>query len=221
MRIILLGSPGAGKGTQGKFLTHYFHIPQIATGDMLRSAVQAGTPLGKQVKAMMDAGQLIADELIIQLVKKRIHESDCENGFLLDGFPRTVAQADALQYEGINIDYVIEIAVDDLEVIKRLSGRWSHPGSGRTYHTLYHPPRIPGFDDVMGEPLTQRPDDHEETVWQRLKVYHQQTKPLIAYYQNFPHEKNNKKITEYIRVDGSEPVAEVQKKILSLLKVTA
>lgn len=216
MRIILLGSPGAGKGTQGKLLAKYFHIPQIATGDMLRTAIAAGTPLGQQVKEIMDAGHLVSDELIIQLVKNRIHESDCANGFLLDGFPRTVAQADALLAEGM-IDYVVEIAVDEDEVIKRLSGRWSHTASGRVYHMLYNPPKTAGKDDITGESLVQRIDDHEETVRERLSVYHRQTEPLIIYYKNY----SSHKALHYIRVDGSEPVEMVHQKIVSLLKAVA
>ena len=192
MRIILLGSPGAGKGTQSKLLAAHFHIPQIATGDMLRTAIQAATPLGRQIKVMMDSGRLVPDSLMIQLVKDRIHQSDCAKGYLLDGFPRTMAQADALRQDGVLIDYVIEIAIDEEEVIKRLSGRWTHPASGRTYHTLYNSPATSGKDNLTGEPLIQRPDDQEETVRQRLKVYHQQTEPLIAYYKNEAQEKNQR-----------------------------
>lgn len=218
MRIILLGSPGAGKGTQSKLLSSHFHIPQIATGDMLRSAIQAGTPLGRQVQEIMDSGRLVPDELIIQLVKDRIHQSDCAKGYLLDGFPRTVAQADALQNDGIVIDYVVEIAVDEVEIIKRLSGRWVHPASGRVYHTLYNPPTKPGIDDTTGEPLTQRPDDQEETVRQRLSVYHRQTEPLITYYKNYSSEKSKTQAPRYVRVDGDKPVEEVQQQILAALK---
>ncbi|HSW71645.1 MAG TPA: adenylate kinase, partial [Gammaproteobacteria bacterium] len=177
MRMILLGSPGAGKGTQSKLLASHFHIPQIATGDMLRRAIQAETALGRQVKSIMDSGRLVPDPLMIQLVKDRIHQTDCAKGYILDGFPRTVAQADALVQDGVFIDYVIEIAVDEEEIIKRLSGRWTHPASGRAYHLLYNPPTIPGKDDLSGEPLIQRPDDQEETVRKRLQVYHQQTEP--------------------------------------------
>jgi adenylate kinase len=216
--MILLGSPGAGKGTQSKLLSSHFHIPQIATGDMLRTAIQAGTPVGRQVQEIMDSGRLVPDELIIQLVKDRIHQSDCVKGYLLDGFPRTVAQADALQQDGVVIDYVIEIAVDEAEVIKRLSGRWVHPASGRVYHTLYNPPAKPGIDDVTGEALTQRPDDHEDTVRQRLSVYHRQTEPLITYYKNYSEQKNKTQVPQYIRVDGDKPVEEVQQQILSALK---
>jgi len=217
MRIILLGSPGAGKGTQSKLLAAHFHIPQIATGDMLRTAIQAATPLGRQIKVTMGSGRLVPDSLMIQLVKDRIHQSDCAKGYLLDGFPRTIAQADALRQDGVLIDYVIEIAVDEEEVIKRLSGRWTHPVSGRTYHTLYNSPVTSGKDDLTGEPLVQRPDDQEETVRQRLKVYHQQTEPLIAYYKKEAQEKNQK-APHYLRIDGNKSVNEVQEEILSALK---
>jgi len=216
MRIILLGSPGAGKGTQAKLLSQRFNIPQIATGDMLRTAIKGATPLGQQVKEIMDAGRLVSDELIIKLVKARLHEPDCANGCLLDGFPRTVAQADALIQDGVHIDYVIQIAVDDQEVINRLNGRWTHPGSGRVYHTVFHPPKVPGKDDLTGEPLIQRPDDHEDTIRQRLAVYHSQTEPLISYYKNFK-DKDVAHAPKYVRVDGSESVEEVQKRILSIL----
>lgn len=218
MRIILLGSPGAGKGTQSKLLSAHFHIPQISTGDMLRNATRAGTQLGLQVKEIMDSGRLVPDDLMIQLVKDRIHQSDCAKGFLLDGFPRTVAQADALQQDGVAIDYVIEIAVDEAEVIKRLSGRWTHPASGRAYHTLYNPPVNPGKDDLTGEPLIQRPDDHEEAVRQRLGIYHRQTEPLISYYKNYSKENHNSPVPQYLRIDGSQPVDEVHRQILAALK---
>lgn len=213
MRIILLGPPGAGKGTQSKLLAEHFHIPQISTGDMLRSAIQARTSLGKQVKNIMDAGQLVTDDIIIELVKERIYQNDCANGFLLDGFPRTVAQADALLKEGITIHSVIEIAVPEEEIIMRLSGRWVHPASGRVYHTILNPPKMAGKDDITGEELVQRQDDREETVRQRLKVYRQQTEPLIVYYKNFPQSKQNG--PNYIEIDGSESVDKVHQKILS------
>lgn len=218
MRIILLGSPGAGKGTQSKLLSAHFQIPQIATGDMLRAAIRAGSALGLKVKEIIDSGKLVPDELIIQLVKDRIQQSDCAKGFLLDGFPRTVNQADALRQDGILIDYVIEIAVDEEEVIKRLSGRWTHPASGRVYHLQYNPPSQPGKDDLTGEPLTQRPDDQEDTVRQRLHVYRQQTEPLIAYYKTYCQEKGKGPAPRYLRIDGSKPVNEVQQQILSLLR---
>ncbi len=183
MRIILLGAPGAGKGTQAQYITEKYGIPQISTGDMLRAAVKAGTPLGIKAKTVMDAGQLISDEIIIGLVKERIAESDCEKGFLFDGFPRTIPQADALKEAGVKIDYVVEIDVKDEEIVKRMSGRRVHPGSGRTYHVIFNQPKVEGKDDVTGEDLVQRVDDSEETVRERLKVYHDQTAPLITYYK--------------------------------------
>ncbi|HVY53762.1 MAG TPA: adenylate kinase [Gammaproteobacteria bacterium] len=216
MRIILLGSPGAGKGTQSKLLAQHFSIPQISTGDMLRAAIQANSPLGQQVKSIMDAGKLVPDELIIQIVKNRLNEPDCQRGFLLDGFPRTVGQADALSQAGIKIDYIVEIAVPEEEIIKRLCGRWTHAGSGRVYHEVYNPPKVKGLDDVTGEPLTQRQDDQEETIRHRLQVYRQQTEPLIAYYHRLA--ENETDSTQYIKVDGSQSVDEVQKQILSALK---
>jgi len=218
MRIILLGSPGAGKGTQSKLLSSYFHIPQISTGDILRAAIQAGTAVGRQVKEMMDAGQLVPDELIIQIVKDRIQLADCAKGYLLDGFPRTVAQAEALRKDGIIIDYVIEIAIDEEEAVKRLSGRWTHAASGRAYHTLYNPPAVAGKDDVTGEALEQRLDDHEDTVRRRLEVYHKQTEHLIAYYKYFKENNIKTQAPMYLRVDGGKPVEEVQQDILLHLK---
>ncbi|MDD4893244.1 MAG: adenylate kinase, partial [Candidatus Rickettsiella isopodorum] len=185
MRIILLGAPGAGKGTQAKFLTAYYHIPQISTGDMLRYAVSQGTPVGLQAKALMDSGQLISDKVIIELVEARIQQPDCINGFLFDGFPRTLPQAEAIRANGILIDFVIEIKVEDDEIVKRLSGRRIHLDSGRIYHILYNPPKIPNKDDVTGEELIQRKDDTEATVRERLRIYHQQTKPLLCYYKEW------------------------------------
>jgi adenylate kinase len=182
MRVILLGAPGAGKGTQANYIREKFHIPQISTGDMLRAAVKAGTELGRAAKSIMDAGGLISDDIIINLVKERIKEADCAEGFLFDGFPRTIPQAQAMKDAGIPIDYVVEIDVADTEIINRMSGRRVHPGSGRTYHTLFNPPKVEGRDDVTGEELVQRPDDVEDTVIKRLNVYHDQTKPLVEYY---------------------------------------
>ncbi|MBD3822441.1 MAG: adenylate kinase, partial [Thiotrichales bacterium] len=182
MKFILLGAPGAGKGTQAQFLTKQFNIPQISTGDMLRAAIKAGTDLGKQAKSFMDAGKLVTDEIIIGLVKERIQEADCANGFLLDGFPRTVPQADALKAAGVAIDAVIEIDVPDSEIVNRMAGRRVHPGSGRTYHLVYNPPKVEGKDDETGEDLIQRDDDQENVVLDRLKVYHDQTAPLVDYY---------------------------------------
>lgn len=182
MRLILLGAPGAGKGTQANFIKDKFGIPQISTGDMLRAAIKAGTPLGLAAKQVMDAGNLVSDDIIINLVKERIKEADCVNGFLFDGFPRTIPQAQAMRDAGIKIDYVVEIDVPDSEIVKRMSGRRVHPASGRTYHVVFNPPKVEGRDDVTGEDLVQRPDDAEDTVIKRLNVYHDQTKPLVEYY---------------------------------------
>jgi adenylate kinase len=185
MRIILLGAPGAGKGTQATFIKEHFNIPQISTGDMLRAAVKAGTPLGLEAKSYMDSGGLVPDAVIIGLVSERIKEADCKNGFLFDGFPRTIPQADAMKEAGVMIDYVVEIDVPDSAIVERMSGRRSHPESGRTYHIKFNPPKIDGKDDVTGEDLIQREDDKEETVKKRLEVYHDQTKPLVNYYANW------------------------------------
>ena len=214
MKIILLGAPGAGKGTQAGFLTKRYNIPQISTGDMLRGAIKAGTELGKMAKAAMDAGKLVTDEIIIGLVKDRIKEDDCKNGFLLDGFPRTIAQADALKNAGVEIDAVIEIDVPDAEIVKRMSGRRAHLASGRTYHVVFNPPKVEGKDDVTGEDLVQRDDDKEEVVLDRLKVYHEQTKPLIGYYK-----EQADKIASlmYITVDGTADISEVEAAIVSKL----
>ena len=184
MRLILLGAPGAGKGTQATFICQKYGIPQISTGDMLRAAVKAGTPLGLQAKAVMESGGLVSDDLIINLVKERIAQPDCANGFLFDGFPRTIPQADAMKAAGVKLDYVLEIDVPFEAIIERMSGRRSHPASGRTYHVKFNPPKTAGMDDVTGEPLVQRPDDQEETVKKRLDVYSAQTRPLVDYYGN-------------------------------------
>lgn len=207
MRIILLGAPGAGKGTQAQYITERFGIPQISTGDMLRAAVKAGTPLGLAAKKVMDAGQLVSDDIIIGLVKERIQEADCNNGFLFDGFPRTIPQAEALNEAGIEIDYVLEIAVADDEIIKRLSGRRVHPGSGRVYHVTYNPPKAEGKDDATGEDLVQRDDDKEDTVRKRLSVYHDQTAPLVDFYKNLAEQGNAK--TRYCRVEGVGSVEDI------------
>ena len=182
MRLILLGAPGAGKGTQAAFIIEKFGIPQISTGDMLRAAIKAGAPLGLKAKKFMDAGALVPDDVIIGLVKERIKQPDAAQGFLFDGFPRTIPQADAMKSAGVMLDYVIEIDVADIEIVKRLSGRRVHPASGRTYHLIFNPPKVAGKDDLTGEDLVQRADDTEETVKKRLEVYHSQTKPLVAYY---------------------------------------
>jgi adenylate kinase len=211
MRIILLGAPGSGKGTQAKFITQEYGIPQISTGDMLRAAVQAGTPLGKDAKLLMDAGKLVSDDIIIGLVEDRIQQPDCEHGFLFDGFPRTLPQAEAIKQQGIEIDHVIEIDVDDEEIVHRLSGRWIHAASGRTYHVDYHPPVQPGKDDLTGELLIQREDDKESTVRKRLAIYHDQTKPLIDYYQ---HNSSN---SHYHRISGTQPVDAVREQMHAIL----
>ncbi|AJA45906.1 adenylate kinase [Frischella perrara] len=213
MRIILLGAPGAGKGTQAQFIMHKYGIPQISTGDMLRAAVKAKTPLGLQAKELMDAGKLVTDELVIALVKERIAQPDCKNGFLLDGFPRTVPQADAMKAAGINIDYVLEFDVPNEVIIDRMSGRRVHSASGRVYHVKYNPPKQEGIDDITGEPLTTRKDDHEDIVKKRLVEYHELTKPLISYYQNEKQAGN----TEYFRIDGTQPVEEVTKELQKIL----
>jgi adenylate kinase len=185
MRPILLGAPGAGKGTQATFICQKYGIPQISTGDMLRAAVKAGTPLGLQAKAVMESGGLVSDDLIINLVKERIAQSDCAKGFLFDGFPRTIPQADAMKAAGVKLDYVLEIDVPFDAIIERMSGRRSHPASGRTYHVTFNPPKVAGFDDMTGEPLVQREDDKEETVRKRLDVYSAQTRPLVDYYSQW------------------------------------
>lgn len=215
MKLILLGAPGAGKGTQAQFLTKELGIPQISTGDMLRAAIKAGTELGKQAKAAIDAGQLVTDEIIIGMVKERIAQEDCANGFLLDGFPRTVPQADAVAEAGIEIDAIIEIDVPDEEIVTRMSGRRAHLPSGRTYHVVYNPPKIEGKDDETGEDLVQRDDDKPEVVKERLSVYHKQTAPLICYYS----EAAEKQVCmKYIKVDGTRPIDEVEKEIMATLK---
>jgi len=216
MRIILLGGPGAGKGTQANFLTEHFDIPQISTGDMLRAAVKAGTPLGKEAKKVMDAGGLVSDEIIMGLIKERLAEPDCRNGYLFDGFPRNIAQADAMKKDNIGVDYVIEIAVPDEEIIKRMSGRRVHLASGRTYHVVFNPPKQEGKDDVTGEPLIQRDDDKEETVRKRLEVYHEQTAPLIEYYSEWE-QSNDPQAPRYVRVDGIGDVEEVKQRILAAM----
>lgn len=213
MRLILLGGPGAGKGTQATFLTEHFNIPQISTGDMLRAAVKAGTPLGSEAKKVMDAGGLVSDDIIMGLIKERLREPDCRNGYLFDGFPRTIAQAEAMRTEGIGVDYVVEIAVPDEEIIKRMSGRRVHPASGRSYHVEFNPPKDAGKDDVTGEGLIQRNDDKEDTVRRRLEVYHEQTAPLIDYYTRWG-QSNDPDAPSYVRVDGIGDVEEVKQRIL-------
>jgi adenylate kinase len=216
MRIILLGGPGAGKGTQANFIKEQYRIPQISTGDMLRAAVKEGTPLGLEAKKVMDAGGLVSDDIILGLVQERIAQQDCANGFLFDGFPRTLAQAEALKDQGVSIDAVVEIDVDDEEIIKRMSGRRVHPASGRTYHVVFNPPKQEGKDDATGEPLVQRDDDKEETVRQRLKVYHDQTKPLIGYYSRWA-EQGDAGAPRYIRIAGVGKVEEIRDAVFAAL----
>ena len=215
MRLILLGCPGAGKGTQAKLITGKYHIPQISTGDILRAAIQNNTELGKEVKVIVESGRLVPDEIVIQLVQERIKQPDCKNGFLLDGFPRTVAQAEVL-HQLTDIEYVIDIDVPEDEIVKRLSGRRIHPSSGRIYHIDYQPPRIEGKDDLTGEPLIQRPDDSEETVRKRLAVYQAQTSPLRDYYLHFK-AKPGIHTPQYVSIDGMGSVDEIQNKIFSAL----
>ncbi len=205
MRIVLLGAPGAGKGTQAQFLMAKFGIPQISTGDMLRAAIKAGTELGKQAKAVMDAGQLVSDELIIGLVKERITQDDCKAGFLLDGFPRTIPQADAMKENGVSVDHVLEFDVPDEVIVERMAGRRVHSGSGRVYHLVYNPPKIEGKDDVSGDDLSIRPDDEEATVRKRLAIYHEQTKPLVDFYQSEAKSGH----CQYLTVDGTQAVEAV------------
>lgn len=213
MRIILLGAPGAGKGTQAQFLMDTFAIPQISTGDMLRAAIKAGTALGLEAKKVMDAGQLVSDDLIIGLVKERVAQADCQSGFLLDGFPRTIPQADAMKESGIVVDHVVEIDVPDEEIVKRMSGRRVHSGSGRVYHVVYNPPKVENIDDVSGEQLSIRPDDEESTVRKRLAIYHEQTKPLVEYYTK----ARDAGLNKYHSLDGTKAVASVSEEINSLL----
>jgi adenylate kinase len=213
MRVILLGSPGSGKGTQAQFITEKFSIPQISTGDMLRAAVKAGTTLGSEAKKVMDTGGLVSDDIILGLIEERIAEADCQKGFLLDGFPRTIAQAEGLAAMGVDVDYVIEIVVMDEEIIKRLSGRRVHLESGRTYHTQFNPPKSEGVDNVTGEPLAQRDDDKEDTVRNRLDVYHRQTKPLVDFYSQAA-EKGNVKFSS---IAGVGEVNEITDKIFAEL----
>ena len=214
MRVILLGAPGAGKGTQAKFITEKFGIPQISTGDMLRAAVKAGTELGLIAKSVMDSGGLVSDDLIINLVKERISQDDCKNGFLFDGFPRTIPQAEALVKAGVELDHVLEIAVEDEEIVQRIAGRRVHEASGRVYHVVYNPPKVEGKDDVTGEALVQRKDDTEETVRHRLSVYHSQTKPLVDFYQKLAAAQGKPK---YSYVEGVGSVQDITAKVLAAL----
>lgn len=214
MRIILLGSPGAGKGTQAQRLSEHYHIPKISTGDMLRAAIAAQTPLGKLAKQVMDEGKLVSDDIIIDLVKERIAQPDCKDGFLFDGFPRTIPQAEAVTAAGIPIDAVVEINVPDSEIVKRMSGRRVHPASGRVYHVEHNPPKIAGVDDATGEPLVLRDDDKEETVRKRLEVYHEQTEPLLHYYQQLSQQNRHLK---FAQVNGVGNTQQVYKDIITVL----
>ncbi|WP_100656754.1 adenylate kinase [Alteromonas flava] len=213
MRIILLGAPGAGKGTQAQFLMGRYNIPQISTGDMLRAAIKAGTELGLAAKKVMDAGQLVSDDIIIGLVKERVAQPDCANGFLLDGFPRTIPQADAMEAGGIVVDHVIEFDVPDDVIVDRMSGRRVHPASGRVYHVDYNPPKVAGKDDVTGEELIIRDDDKEDTVRKRLGVYHEQTKPLVDFYQTAASDGK----CQYHKIDGTQAVSAVSQQLAELL----
>ena len=214
MRLILLGAPGVGKGTQAQFITEAYGIPQISTGDMLRQAIAAETPLGLEVKGVMDRGELVTDEIIVNLVKERLAQPDCEKGFLFDGFPRTIPQAEAVEKAGIALDHVVEIQADEAEIIRRLSGRRVHPGSGRTYHTVYQPPQQEGIDDETGEALVQRDDDQEETVRERLRVYREQTAPLVSFYQNVAATTS----VRYSAVDGTGSTDDIRVRIEQALE---
>ena len=216
MRLILLGPPGAGKGTQAAFICRQFGIPQISTGDMLRAAVKAGTPLGLQAKKVMDSGALVSDDIIIGLVKERIAEPDCAKGFLFDGFPRTIPQADAMKVAGVKLDVVLEIDVPDASIVERMSGRRVHPASGRTYHVKFNPPKVAGKDDVTGEELIQRVDDLEETVRKRLEVYHSQTRPLVEYYSNWS-KTGAADAPRYRAISGTGTVDEITARALAAL----
>ena len=214
MRLILLGPPGAGKGTQAQYICDEYGIPQISTGDMLRAAVKEGTPLGRKVKEVMDSGALVSDEIIIALVKERITQNDCGNGFLFDGFPRTIVQAKAMVDAGVDIDFVLEIAVPDDEIVRRLSGRRVHEASGRVYHVVFNPPKTEGKDDETGDALVQRVDDQEATVRDRLSVYHEQTYPLVDFYETLAKTTN----VRYLKVDGLGNVDEIKNSVLNALR---
>ncbi|MDR9466700.1 adenylate kinase [Marinospirillum sp.] len=216
MRLILLGPPGAGKGTQAQFICEAFDIPQISTGDMLRAAVKEGTELGLKAKEIMNAGGLVSDDIIIGLVKDRIAQADCAKGFLFDGFPRTIPQADAMKEAGVKLDHVVEITVDDEEIVQRMAGRRVHPASGRTYHITHNPPKVEGKDDVTGEDLIQREDDNEDTVRHRLAVYHEQTAPLVEYYQAWA-KQDPEEAPEYACIKGVGSVEDIRAQVLKAL----
>lgn len=219
MRIILLGGPGAGKGTQANYITEKFNIPQISTGNMLRAAIAAGAPLGLKAKQVMESGGLVSDEIILSLVKNRITQDDCKNGYLFDGFPRTITQAESLKEQGTDIDFVIEIYVDDDEIIKRISGRRVHQASGRTYHVVFNPPKHENHDDETDDTLIQREDDKEDTVRQRLNVYHTQTQPLIEYYSQWA-DSGDEHAPKFIQVNGIGKVTEIRDQIFDALKLS-
>jgi adenylate kinase len=214
---MLLGPPGAGKGTQADFIRQRFGIPQIATGDMLRAAVKAGTPLGVEAKKIMDAGRLVSDDIIVGLVRERLKQADCGKGYLLDGFPRTIPQADALRTSGVPLDYVLELEVGEDDIIRRMSGRRVHPASGRSYHVQFNPPKLSGKDDVTGEPLVQREDDREETVRKRLDVYREQTRPLAEYYAKWA-AQGDPRAPKYVKIPGVGPVEQIRDRIFAALK---
>lgn len=216
MRLILLGGPGAGKGTQANYIKEKYNIPQISTGDMLRAHVKAGSELGVKAKAIMDAGGLVSDDIIIGMVKERLKDADCQNGYLFDGFPRTIPQAEAMKSAGVPIDFVVEIDVADEEIIKRMSGRRVHVGSGRTYHVVFNPPKVAGKDDLTGEDLIQRDDDHEDTVKKRLDIYHAQTEPLVKYYSEWA-ARSQPGAPRYVKVAGVGGVESIRDKIFSAL----
>jgi len=216
MRIILLGMPGAGKGTQARFLMEKYGIPQISTGDMLRAAIKSGTPLGAQARSYMDRGALVPDEIVIALVRERVKAEDCLRGFIVDGFPRTIPQAEALRRVGIDIDFVLNIDVSDEEILRRMSGRFVHPASGRSYHVVFNQPRVAGKDDVTGDALVQRDDDKEETVKKRITTYHAQTKPLVEYYSRWS-QSGDARAPRYARIDGNGSVDEIRGRLLAAL----
>jgi adenylate kinase len=216
MRILLLGLPGAGKGTQAQFLVTKYGIPQISTGDMLRAAIKSDSQIGREAKTYMDRGSLVPDPLVIELVRERVKEPDAAKGFIIDGFPRNIAQAEALREAGIDIDFVIEIEVDDQEILRRMSGRRVHPGSGRSYHVEFNPPKRANTDDITGEPLVQRPDDNEATVKKRIDTYHSQTKPLVQYYLNWG-TSGDPRAPQYVNIYGQGSVEHIRDKIFAAL----
>jgi adenylate kinase len=220
MRILLLGQPGAGKGTQAQFLIGKYGIPQISTGDMLRAAINSGSQLGRDAKGYMDRGELVPDPLVIQLVKERVKQPDAAKGFIIDGFPRNLAQAEALRHAGVDVDYVIDFQVPDDEILRRMSGRRVHPGSGRSYHIDFNPPKVAGHDDVTGEPLVQRADDNEATVKKRIETYHEQTAPLVKYYLDLAG-SGEAGAPRYIAINGQGPLEEIREKIFKALESKA